>query len=151
MLAQHPEAGGECEFMYSPLKNGQKGKGAIHRMRYIIRPGRSTILLNTDVTGKELELRHSREQNGAAIQDGAHQLLHVPAGKELGPDVRIKGDLCSFLVQGAHRVEDRGPEPVIRHQGAAHDVKEFRGLARGLNGEVRHHRGCAVDMVDELP
>ena len=25
-------------------------------MRYIIRPGRSTILLNTDVTGKELEL-----------------------------------------------------------------------------------------------
>jgi hypothetical protein len=56
VLAQGPEAGGECEFMYSPLKHGQKGKGSLHRMRYRIRPGKSTILLNTDVPGKELEL-----------------------------------------------------------------------------------------------
>jgi hypothetical protein len=56
VLAKSPEAGGECEFMYSPFKNGQKGKGALHRMRYFIRPGKSTILLNTDVPGKELEL-----------------------------------------------------------------------------------------------
>jgi hypothetical protein len=56
VLAQHPEAGGECEFMYSPIKNGQKGKGALHRMRYLIRPGKSTILFNTDVPGKELAL-----------------------------------------------------------------------------------------------
>ena len=56
VLAKHPEAGGECEFMYSPIKNGQKGKGALHRMRYRIRPGKSSILLNTDAPGKELEL-----------------------------------------------------------------------------------------------
>jgi hypothetical protein len=56
VLAQNPVAGGECEFMYSTLKNGQKGKGALHRMRYFIKPGNSRILLNTDVPGKELEL-----------------------------------------------------------------------------------------------
>ena len=56
VLAKNPVAGGECEFMYSPLKNGQKGKGSLHRMKYSIRPGRSTILFNTDVPGKELEL-----------------------------------------------------------------------------------------------
>jgi hypothetical protein len=56
VLAKHPEAGGECEFMYSPIKNGQKGKGSLHRMRYGIRPGKSTVLFNTDVPGKELAL-----------------------------------------------------------------------------------------------
>jgi hypothetical protein len=56
VLAQHPEAGGECEFMYSAIKHGQKGKGSLHRMRYRIQPGKSTILFNTDVPGKELAL-----------------------------------------------------------------------------------------------
>ncbi len=56
VLAKHPEAGGECEFMYSPIKNGQKGKGSLHRMRYLIQPGKSVIRLNTDVPDKELAL-----------------------------------------------------------------------------------------------
>ena len=56
VLAQGPEAGGECEFMYSPIKNGQKGKGVIHRMKYSIRLGKSVIRLNTDVPDKELAL-----------------------------------------------------------------------------------------------
>ena len=56
LLAKNPGAEGECEFMYSPIKNGQKGKGALHRMRYFIRLGKSRILFNTDVPGKELEL-----------------------------------------------------------------------------------------------
>jgi hypothetical protein len=56
LLAKNPGAEGECEFMYSPIKNGQKGKGALHRMRYFIRLGNSRILFNTDAPGKELEL-----------------------------------------------------------------------------------------------
>jgi hypothetical protein len=56
VLAKSPEAAGECEFMYSPIKNGQKGKGSLHRMRYAIQPGKSTVLFNTDVPGKELAL-----------------------------------------------------------------------------------------------
>jgi hypothetical protein len=56
VLASHPEATGECEFMHADVKETKFGKPAIHKLRYFFRFEGSVIYLNSDIPTEELKL-----------------------------------------------------------------------------------------------
>lgn len=57
VIAEHPEARGECPFLHADYKEGNIGRVAVHHLRYFIRMDKPSIIyLNSETPDKEISV-----------------------------------------------------------------------------------------------
>lgn len=90
VLAENPEARGECPFRFVQYTDGKQGKLTMRKMRYFFRPEKSVVYLNSDMPDSEIQLEFDFDVTKTFLE-GSIKLPSTGGLKDAGScKIRVK-------------------------------------------------------------